>query len=79
LAQYDLPESRPAFDVVADVVEQLDGVHFRDLFNNLTHTYPDGDSAIAAIWKKVEGRRKKEEETETGQETEMEQGSRVSP
>jgi len=53
LALSDLPASPPAFDAVADAVERLDGVHFRDVFAGLPQTYADGDAALAALWERV--------------------------
>ncbi len=53
LALSELPESPPAFDVVADAVERHDGVRFCDLFATLPQTYPDGDAALATLWELV--------------------------
>ena len=33
------------------MVEQVAGVRFRDLFGRLPARAPDGDTAIAAVWK----------------------------
>ena len=50
LALTDLSGAPPSFDWVVDVVEQVPGVRFRELFARLPQTVPDGDSAIAAMW-----------------------------
>ena len=65
LALSDLPASPPAFHAVADAVEQLDGVRFRQVFAGLPQTYGDGDAALAALWEQVaeaKGKRQKEKE-----------------
>jgi tetratricopeptide (TPR) repeat protein len=50
LAQNDLSGAPPSFDWVADMVEQVPGVRFRELFARLPHRVPDGDAAITAVW-----------------------------
>ena len=51
LALSDLPEAVPSFDEVADEVEGIKGVRFRELFARLPHRAPNGDAALAEIWK----------------------------
>jgi tetratricopeptide (TPR) repeat protein len=50
LAQTELSGEPPNFDRVADTVEQVPGVRFRELFARLPQRFPDGDTAIAAVW-----------------------------
>ena len=35
-------------------VEQIEGVHFRELFARLPKRAPNGDAAIAAVWARLE-------------------------
>ena len=49
-----LPSTPPAFEEVARRVEETDGVHFRELFERLPKRAPDGDSAIAEVWRLVQ-------------------------
>ena len=53
LASTELQATPPSFDSVADIVEQVEGVRFRDLFEQLPRTVPDGDTAIATVWQMV--------------------------
>jgi len=48
----DLSARPPSFDEIVDTVEEVEGIHFRDLFNSLPKTYPDGDTALAALLEK---------------------------
>lgn len=50
LARGDVSAAPPKFDWVADKVEQIPGVRFRELFARLPLTVPDGDVAIVAVW-----------------------------
>jgi hypothetical protein len=59
LATSELPASPPGFDEVVSRVEAIEGVRFRDLFERLPRTAPDGDAAIAAIWQLVAEARQK--------------------
>ncbi len=61
LARSDLPAVRPSFDAVADVVEQIEGIRFRALFDRLPKRYADGDAALAALWEMAEQRRAERE------------------
>ncbi|MCP4664034.1 MAG: CHAT domain-containing protein [bacterium] len=54
LANSPLPSTPPRFDEIADRVEELDGVRFRELFARLPRRAPDGDAAIAEVWKVVQ-------------------------
>ncbi len=40
---------------MADEVETIEGVRFRDLFSRLPKPFPDGDAALAAIWQMIPG------------------------
>jgi hypothetical protein len=51
LANSDLPPSPPAFAAVVAAVEQIEGVRFAALFARLPRAAPDGDAAIAAVWR----------------------------
>jgi hypothetical protein len=57
LARSDLPPAPPTFAAVAEEVERVEGVRFRALFERLPRTAPDGDAAIAAVWRLVEEER----------------------
>ncbi|HEX3551831.1 MAG TPA: CHAT domain-containing protein [Thermoanaerobaculia bacterium] len=57
LAHSSLPSSPPPFEEVARRVEEIDGVHFRELFERLPKRAPDGDAAIAEVWRLVQERR----------------------
>jgi hypothetical protein len=59
LAGSDLPAAPPAFAAVAGRVEAIEGVRFRSLFERLPRTAPDGDAAIAAVWRLVGEEKKK--------------------
>ncbi len=50
-----LPGAPPAFVEVADAVEELAGVKFRQLFDRLPRRAADGDAALAEVWKLVAG------------------------
>ncbi|HEX9942467.1 MAG TPA: hypothetical protein VGG03_10650 [Thermoanaerobaculia bacterium] len=54
LARSPLPSSPPPFEEVARRVEKIDGVHFRELFDRLPKRAPDGDAAIAEVWRLVQ-------------------------
>ena len=51
LARTSLPPSPPSFEEVTRRVEEIDGVHFRELFERLPKRAPDGDAAIAEVWR----------------------------
>lgn len=51
LALSALPPAPPSFAEVAARVEEIEGVRFRALFERLPRRYPDGDAAIAEVWK----------------------------
>lgn len=53
LARLELPSIPPPFADVIDVVETIPGVRFRELFERMPHTVPDGDAALATIWRLV--------------------------
>lgn len=53
LARSSLPPEPPSFDEVVEQVERLEGAHFRELFERLPRTAPDGDAAIAEVWRLV--------------------------
>jgi hypothetical protein len=53
LSTADLPSQPPPFSEVVRTVESIEGVRFRDLFDGLPHTCPDGDAALARIWELV--------------------------
>ncbi|HEX8920786.1 MAG TPA: hypothetical protein VF766_04880, partial [Pyrinomonadaceae bacterium] len=46
-----LPPEPPSFTQVCDIVGQIEGVRFRELFAQLPKREPDGDAAIQAVWK----------------------------
>ena len=54
LAGASLPPSPLSFEEVARRVEKIDGVHFRELFERLPKRAPDGDAAIAEVWRLVQ-------------------------
>lgn len=53
LARSELPPGPPSFAEVVARVESIEGVQFGDLFERLPRTTPDGDAAIAEIWRRV--------------------------
>ncbi|HEX4965716.1 MAG TPA: CHAT domain-containing protein [Thermoanaerobaculia bacterium] len=54
LASFTLSPSPPSFRDVTLRVEETDGVHFRELFERLPKRAPDGDAAIAEVWRLVQ-------------------------
>jgi PAS domain-containing protein len=50
LAGSPLPPAPPSFEQVCAVVEQVEGVRFREMFARLPKRAPDGDAAIQAVW-----------------------------
>lgn len=54
LARSPLPPAPPLFAQVCAVVEQIEGVRFRELFERLPKRAPDGDAAIQAVWEMVQ-------------------------
>ena len=50
LANLDLPDHPPPFTALADLAEQVPGVHLSALLAALPATYPDPDAALAAVW-----------------------------
>jgi hypothetical protein len=63
LSLHTRPSVPPAFTQVCDIVEQVEGVRFREMFARLPKIAPDGDAAIQAVWElaKAEAERLKEE------------------
>ena len=53
LAGAHLPPEPPTFGEVVAQVEQIEGVRFRELFERLPRRAPDGDAAIAEVWRLV--------------------------
>lgn len=53
LAHSPLPPEPPTFDEVVAQVEEIDGVRFGELFERLPRKAPDGDAAIAEVWRLV--------------------------
>ncbi len=68
LARSALPPAPPGFDEVADEVERIEGVRFREIFDRLPRTAPDGDAAIAAIWQLVSQAKAEREQQRTRQQ-----------
>ena len=68
LASSDLPPSPPAFTAVVAAVERIEGVRFAALFERLPRTAPDGDAAIAAVWKLATEEKRRREERRQKQE-----------
>jgi hypothetical protein len=60
LVQSELPPQAPRFDAVAEQVERITGVCFRQLFERLPRTAPDGDAAIAAVWRMADEERQRQ-------------------
>lgn len=54
LAAMDAPDAHPSFDAVADIVEQIEGVRFRELYARLCNGQPDGDAALDTVWRLVD-------------------------
>lgn len=50
LATLDLPATPPTFTEIVATVESLDGIRFAELCARLPARYPDGDTALAALW-----------------------------
>lgn len=50
LAKLDLTVMPPSFAQVVAQVESVLGVRFAALFERLPRTFPDGDTALAAVW-----------------------------
>ncbi|HYP29032.1 MAG TPA: CHAT domain-containing protein [Blastocatellia bacterium] len=63
LARSTLPSMTPSFEQVCLIVEQIDGVRFREMFAQLPKKASDGDAAIQIIWQmaKEQAERNKEE------------------
>ena len=53
LARSPLPPAPPSFEQVCEIVEQIEGVRFREMFDQLPKRAPDGDAAIQAVWQMV--------------------------
>ncbi|HWQ14173.1 MAG TPA: hypothetical protein VNL77_15345 [Roseiflexaceae bacterium] len=53
LVNRDLPPAPPAFAQVVALVERIPGVRFGELVARLPRRAPDGDAALAAIWRLV--------------------------
>ena len=68
LANSDLPPSPPAFAAVIAAVETIEGVRFAALFERLPRTAPDGDAALAAVWKLATEEKRRREEREQKQD-----------
>jgi hypothetical protein len=49
-----LPPVPPSFAAVVAQVEAVEGVRFQALFDRLPRTVPDGDAAIAEVWRMAE-------------------------
>lgn len=54
LTRSTLPPAPPSFAQLCAVVEQIEGVRFRELFARLPKRFADGDAAIQAVWKIVQ-------------------------
>jgi hypothetical protein len=65
LAGAALPPVPPSFAEIAERVESVEGVHFQALFERLPRTEPDGDAAIAAVWKRLPEEQRRQDETMT--------------
>ena len=78
LALSAFPETPPSFEEVAARVEEVEGVHFRALFDALPRRAPDGDSAIAAVWEQVAEERARLQHERTKLEAVRERLSRFS-
>jgi tetratricopeptide (TPR) repeat protein len=50
LARSPLPPAPPSFEQVCEVVERVEGVRFREMFERLPKRAPDGDAAVLAVW-----------------------------
>jgi hypothetical protein len=62
LARSALPPTPPPFDEVASRVEAWEGVRFRELYARLPQRAPDGDAALAEIWRLVEAEAERQRE-----------------
>jgi hypothetical protein len=67
LTKSDLPARPPAFAGVVAQVEAVPGVRFAALVERLPRTVPDGDAAIAAVWRLVAEARDHERENKHAQ------------
>lgn len=63
LARSPLPPMPPSFAQVCSIVEQIEGVRFREMFAQLPKKASDGDTAIQIIWQmaKEQAERNREE------------------
>jgi hypothetical protein len=68
LAISDLPPALPAFAEVAQRVEAIEGVRFRALFERLPRTAPDGDAAIATVWRLAADEKRRLDERKQSQD-----------
>ncbi|HEX5734300.1 MAG TPA: CHAT domain-containing protein [Blastocatellia bacterium] len=61
-----LPPTPPSFAQVCELVEQIEGVRFREMFERLPKREPDGDAAIQVVWEMAleEAKRIKDEQDE---------------
>ena len=59
LANSEPPPTAPTFAEITRSIEEIDGVHFRELFETFPGSSLDGDAAIATIWQMVEGERRR--------------------
>lgn len=49
-----LPSSPPSFEEVAKIVENIEGVNFRELFASLPEGESDGNVVLAKVWKSLQ-------------------------
>lgn len=50
LARGEMRPDRPSFEEICDLVEQVEGVRFRELFARLPSRVPGGEEAIQTVW-----------------------------
>jgi hypothetical protein len=62
LSACQLPPSPPEFAAVVARVEEVEGVRFQVLFESLPRNAPDGDAALAEIWRLVQAQRQHAEQ-----------------
>jgi len=69
LANSDLSAAPPAFDAVVEIVERLEGVRFREMFDKLEKRAANGDEAVRMVWEMALREKEKRSRVTSGIET----------